>query len=170
MCGDKMSDIIVAGGCFWGVEEYYRRLKGIVSTQVGYVNGSKDNLTYQEVCLQKYQAIEAVKLCYDENVISLEKILDHLFRIIDPTSLDKQGNDIGISYRVGAYYENEKDKEIIEKFIFKKQNEYLDKIVFEVKSVKTFSKAEDYHQEYLMKNNGGYCHVDFSLIRSDELK
>lgn len=165
-----MKEIIVAGGCFWGVEEYYRRLKGIEKTEVGYVNGTKDDLTYEEVCSQKYQAIEAVKLQYDASVISLEKIMEHLFRIIDPTSLDKQGNDIGISYRVGAYYENEEDREVIESFVASQRKNYNDNIVFEIRPVINFVNAEEYHQEYLVKNPMGYCHVNFGKIREEELK
>lgn len=161
-------EIVVAGGCFWGVEEYYRRLKGIIDTEVGYVNGCRDNLTYEEVCSQKYQAIEGVRLKYDEAVITLAKILEHLFRIIDPTSLDKQGGDIGHSYRVGAYYTNEDDRDIIEDFVFEQDKNYEKEIVFEVVKLKLFTSAEDYHQEYLVNNPNGYCHVDFTKIRDNE--
>ncbi|MDL2211949.1 peptide-methionine (S)-S-oxide reductase MsrA [Erysipelotrichaceae bacterium OttesenSCG-928-M19] len=165
-----MEEIIVAGGCFWGVAEYYNRLKGIEKSIAGYVNGTKDNLTYEEVCSQKYQAIEAIKLSYDEEIISPEKILEHLFRIIDPTSLDKQGNDIGMSYRVGAYYDNDKDKTIIENFVKEQQVNYAKEIVFEIKPVLRFNDAEEYHQDYLIKNPHGYCHVNFNKIAKAELK
>lgn len=165
-----MKEIIVAGGCFWGVEEYYRRLKGIVATKTGYVNGTKDDISYEEVCSQKYKAIEAVRINYNESIISLEKILDHLFRIIDPTSLDKQGNDIGVSYRVGAYFNDDATRIILESFVESRRSDYLSPIIFEVKQVENFVVAEEYHQKYLINNPMGYCHVDFSKIRQNELK
>lgn len=165
-----MKEIVVAGGCFWGVEEYYRRLKGIGETKVGYVNGLKDDISYEEVCSQKYQAIEAVQIQYDESVITLENIMNHLFRIIDPTSLDKQGNDIGMSYRVGAYYDNDDDKKTIELYVNNQKDKYEKEIVFEIKPLDSFVKAEDYHQDYLVNNPTGYCHVDFSKIKASELK
>lgn len=165
-----MKKIVVAGGCFWGVEEYYKRIKGIEKTRVGYTNSTKENITYKEVCTQRYDAIETVELIYDENTIDLNKILELLFRIIDPTSLDRQGGDIGKSYRVGAYYENNLDKEIIEKFVFSQEGNYDRDIVFEIAPLKSFIEAEEYHQKYLVKNPTGYCHVDFSKIKPEEMK
>lgn len=162
--------IVVAGGCFWGVEEYYKRIKGILKTRVGYINSTKDEISYEEVCTQQYDAIEAVEVEYDNEVINLEKILELLFRIIDPTSLDKQGGDIGKSYRVGAYYTNEQEKEVIESFVSKQRPSYNKEIVFEIAPLKSFIEAEEYHQQYLDKNPQGYCHVDFSKINKSELK
>lgn len=166
-----MKEIIVAGGCFWGVEEYYKRLKGISKTCVGYANSnSLTNNTYEVTCTGAHNAVEAVAVEYDENVITLEKILEHLFRIIDPTSLNKQAEDEGVQYRVGAYYTNDVDKDIILEFVEKQKSNYKDEIVFEVLEVMNFFSAEDYHQKYLENNPTGYCHVDFSKIREDELK
>ncbi|MDR1781466.1 MAG: peptide-methionine (S)-S-oxide reductase MsrA [Bacilli bacterium] len=165
-----MKKIYVAGGCFWGVQHYFNLIKGIISSEVGYANGSKDNLTYEEVCSQKYDAIEAVELVYDESIISLNKILELLFRIIDPTSLDKQGGDIGHSYRVGAYYVYQDDFKVIEDFVFNQEKNYDKEIVFEVKPLQSFVKAENYHQDYLVKNPFGYCHVDMNKIKKEELK
>ena len=165
-----MEEIYVAGGCFWGVEEYYKRLKGIVDTKVGYINGSKDDLTYEEVRSQNFDAIECVVVTYDKNVISLKMILDHLFRMIDPTSLDKQDVDEGKSYRVGAYYQNDEQKQIINDFVDEQRPNYDKEIVFEVKAVDRFNDAEDYHQEYLIKNPTGFCHVDFNKIKKEEMK
>lgn len=165
-----MAKIVIAGGCFWGVEEYFRRLEGVNETKVGYVNGTKANLTYQEVCSSQYQAREGVEIIYDEKVLSLEKILEHLFRIIDPTSLDKQGGDIGISYRTGIYFENKEEEKIALDFIFKQEANYNKDIVVEVEKLERFDAAEDYHQMYLVKNPGGYCHVDFNKIKQEELK
>ncbi|WP_423364134.1 peptide-methionine (S)-S-oxide reductase MsrA [Mycoplasma sp. P36-A1] len=165
-----MKRIVVAGGCFWGVEEYFRRLKGVEKTSVGYVNGTKYKLTYEEVCSGVFQAKEGVEIFYDENIIDLNKILEHLFRIIDPTSLDKQGNDVGVSYRTGVYYTDINDKTIIDNFIMNEQAKYNKPIVVEVELENGFFHAEDYHQAYLVKNPSGYCHVNFSKINENELK
>ena len=165
-----MKETYVAGGCFWGVEEYYKRLKGIETTTVGYVNGIKDDLSYEEVRSQQYEAIECVYLTYDEKQISLEKILEHLFRFIDPTSLDKQDVDEGKSYRVGTYYINDEQAKIMNDFVDKQRPNYDKEVVFEVMPMVRFTNAEDYHQDYLMKNPTGFCHVDFKKINDDEKK
>lgn len=165
-----MKKIVIAGGCFWGVEAYFLKVKGIKSARVGYVNASKENITYEEVCSQQYQAIEGVELTYDPLQISLTKILELLFRIINPTSLDAQGPDIGYSYRVGAYYTNEEDKQIISEFINKMQPKYHYEIVFENEPLISFIQAEDYHQDYLTKNPLGYCHVNFNVLNKEDLK
>jgi len=165
-----MKEIVVAGGCFWGVEEFYRRAKGIIDTQVGYAQGHKEDATYQEVCASTTGHTEVVKLTYDETVISLEKVLELLFRIINPTSLNRQGNDIGPQYRSGVYYFSEEDKDIITTFIASKQPLYERKIQVEVEPVGLFIKAEDYHQLYLVKNPSGYCHVNMGLLKPEEKK
>lgn len=165
-----MKKIVVAGGCFWGVEAYFQKVKGIEKTIVGYVNSDIKNISYEQVCSQQYHAIEGVLLEYNPNVISLEKIMQLLFRVINPTSLDRQGYDIGYSYRVGAYYEDEKDAQIINEFLNEVKNEYQKPIVFEVKPLKNFTIAEEYHQDYLEKNPGGYCHINFNVLKPEEKK
>src|SRR5690554_199881 len=105
--------LILAGGCFWGVEAYYQKLKGIVTTNVGYANGNIENPTYEQVCSGVATHAEVVEVIYNSNEITLEKVLEHFFRMINPFSLNKQGNDIGIQYRSGLYYENNDDKKII---------------------------------------------------------
>lgn len=165
-----MKKIVLAGGCFWGVEEFYRRIKGIVNTKVGYVNGNIENPTYEEVCSGEYEFREGVLITYDESVISLSKLLELLFRIIDPTSVDQQGEDKGISYRVGAYFESDEDYHIISEYINKVKDNYTEKIVFENIKLGSFYDAELYHQQYLAKNINGYCHVNFNVINKDELK
>lgn len=165
-----MKQIILAGGCFWGVEAYYKQLKGIINTEVGYTDGFLENPTYQDLVNHRTDHVEAVLLEYDENIISLTKILEHLFRFIDPTSKYKQGGDIGIQYRTGVYYNELEEKKEIEKFINLKQVEYEDDIVVEVKLQSTFWKAEEYHQDYLDKNPKGYCHVDLGLVKEGEKK
>lgn len=165
-----MKKIVVAGGCFWGVEEYYRRLKGIVNTRVGYAQGLIKNPSYQEVCTGQTRHAEVCELEYDETVISLEKVLEHLFRIVDPTSLNKQGHDVGTQYRVGVYFIDPKDEERIQAYYDKKASEYSKPLVMELEALREFYDAETYHQKYLVKNPGGYCHVNMKLIKDDEKK
>ena len=165
-----MKEIILAGGCFWGVEAYFQRLNGVEKTIVGYTDGKTENPSYKEVCSGETNHAEACKILYDEKIISLEKILEHFFRIIDPTSLNRQGHDIGTQYRTGVFYNSIEDKEIIEKFIENKKSEYSNPIVVDVKEEKRFWNAEEYHQNYLIKNPGGYCHVNLDIIKPDEIK
>lgn len=164
-------EIILAGGCFWGVEAYYQRLNGVLSTKVGYVNGNLANPRYEDLLSKKATHAEAVYLEYEDTLISLEKILEHLFRFIDPFSINQQGNDIGLQYRTGIYYLDETDLPKINKFLDNEQERYYRKrIVVEVEKNRGFYPAEEYHQNYLLKNPFGYCHVDLGLIRKDEKK
>lgn len=156
-----MKTIYLAGGCFWGVEEYFSRIKGVTDTTVGYANSDTENPTYEQICEHKVNAIETLKLAFDENVVSLETILDNFFEIIDPTSVDKQGEDKGHQYRTGIYYENEDYVSIINNKISTEQLKYEDKIVVEVCKLTNFFDAEEYHQDYLKKNPNGYCHIKF---------
>ncbi len=165
-----MSKIVLAGGCFWGVEAYYQRLKGIEKTKCGYANGIIENPSYTQVKTGSTEFVEAVEIYYDDSIISFENLLEHLFRFIDPTSLNKQGGDIGTQYRTGIYYENEADKERALKFIAAKQKFYKKPIVVEVKPLLNFYEAEEYHQKYLDKNPMGYCHVNLNLIKPEEKK
>lgn len=165
-----MKKIVVAGGCFWGVEEYYRRLKGIEKTRVGYAQGITENPSYEEVCSGLTRHAEVCELVYDENLIPLTKILEHLFRFIDPTSLNRQGHDKGTQYRVGVFYEEPSDEPVIKTYIASRQPEYKAPIVLEVQELGRFYDAETYHQQYLIKNPGGYCHVNMGLIKKAEMK
>ena len=165
-----MKQIGLAGGCFWGVEAYFKRIKGIIQTKVGYTDGTTINPSYQEVCTGRTYHVEACELIYDEQVISLEKILKHLFSIIDPTVLNRQGNDVGTQYRTGIYYEDESDAQVIRDFIQKEQANYEQMIVVEVKKQTTFYDAEEFHQDYLTKNPMGYCHVNLYRIPKEDLK
>lgn len=152
--------IYLAGGCFWGVEGYFKKLPGVYETEVGYANGNTENTDYANVAATDHA--ETVKVCYDKSVISLEEILLHYFRIIDPLSVNRQGNDIGRQYRTGVYYIDDTDSKIIDK-IFSYEEELHGPIAVEKSALKNFIKAEDYHQDYLDKNPGGYCHIDISL-------
>lgn len=154
-----MKEIVFAGGCFWGIEEYFSRIEGVVDTKVGYANGAKVDPTYEEVCRGNTGHAEVCDIKYDENIISLEELLDKFWQVIDPTVMNRQGNDIGHQYRTGIFYIDERDKDIILKSKEKEQNKYKNQIVTEIKPLVCFYEAEEYHQKYLKKNPGGYCHI-----------
>lgn len=166
----KKKQIVVAGGCFWGVQEYYRRLKGIQKTKVGYAQGFFINPCYSQVTTGVTKHAEVVFLDYDPAIISLENILEHLFRMIDPTSLNKQGGDRGTQYRTGVYFIDDEDQPLVQAYLEKRQKDYTRPLVVENEKLTAFYDAEDYHQDYLIKNHDGYCHVDFSLIKENEKK
>ncbi len=157
-----MKEIVLAGGCFWGVEEYMSRIDGVLDTKVGYANGNTENPTYEEVCTNTTGYAEACYIKFDENILSLEELLNRFWKIINPTIQNRQGPDIGSQYRTGIYYIDEKDLEIINKTKEEQQEKYKDSIVTEIEPLKVFYNAEEYHQKYLKKNPGGYCHIDLS--------
>lgn len=157
-----MREIYLAGGCFWGVEEYMSRINGVVATAVGYANGLTENPTYEQVCTGTTGHAETTYIKYDENIISLEELLNRFWRIIDPTILNRQGPDIGNQYRTGIYYIDSADLDAINKTLNEQKTKYDKPIVTEVTELKSFYDAEEYHQDYLKKNPGGYCHIDLS--------
>ena len=159
-------EIWLAGGCFWGVEEYFTRIEGVLGTSVGYANGMTENPGYYDI--PRTGHVETVLVVYDTDSTSLETVLTYYFKIIDPTILNRQGPDVGIQYRKGIYYEDETDKEIIEKVLSEEQMKYDKPIVTEVKKLEHYYPAEEYHQEYLKKNPGGYCHIDMSILDEEE--
>ena len=154
-----MKEIVLAGGCFWGVEEFLSRINGVIKTDVGYANGNTLNPTYEDVCYKNTYFAEVCKVTYDENTLSLQNLLKKFFTIINPTSLNIQGNDVGSQYRTGIYYLDEKDIPIIQSIKKEEQTKYSKTIVTEVKPLRNYYKAEDYHQNYLKKNPNGYCHI-----------
>lgn len=154
-----MKEIVLAGGCFWGIEEYMSRITGVKETKVGYANGHKERPSYEEVCYSNTGHAEACFIKYDENVISLEALLDKFWAVIDPTSFNRQGNDVGSQYRTGIYYIDEGDLDTIKDSMEREQVKHKIKIVTEVEPLKCFYEAEEYHQRYLKKNPGGYCHI-----------
>lgn len=165
-----MKKIWLAGGCFWGVEAYFRQLKGVLATIVGYGQGDMDQPSYSQVCSGMTGHTEICQITYDETVLPIRTLLDHFFRIIDPTTLNRQGPDRGTQYRTGIYYEDENEYEIIADFIRTKQTLYNEPIVVEVEPLIKFFPAEEYHQSYLQKNPGGYCHVNLGLAKPEEQK
>ena len=159
-----MREIYFAGGCFWGVEEYFSRIPGVLDAQSGYANGNTDNPTYQEVCSNTTGFAETVRVTYEPDVVSLRTLVEQYFKIIDPTSVNRQGNDVGTQYRTGVYYLNADDQPVLEAAFATQRTRHGGTIATELKPLANFYAAEEYHQDYLRKNPGGYCHVDFSSL------
>ena len=153
--------IYLAGGCFWGLEAYMQKLNGVEDAISGYANGKTENPSYYD--LKTSGHAETVKVLYNQEIISLEDILAHYLRVVNPVSINKQGNDVGTQYRTGIYYTDEAEKAIIENVLAKEQTKHDKPIAIEVEPLKQFYDAEEYHQDYLEKNPGGYCHIDLSL-------
>lgn len=157
-----MKKIVLGGGCFWGVEKFFAMIPGVINTEVGYANGKTENPTYEEVCYKDTGFAEVCYITYDENLVSLDILLDKYWSIIDPTTLNRQAGDIGTQYRSGIYYINESDLDIINKSKRKIQEQYREPIVTEVRPLEKYYSAEEYHQNYLEKNPNGYCHIKFN--------
>lgn len=158
--------IYLAGGCFWGLEAYFQRIEGVVDAVSGYANGKTKNPTYEDVSHRNTGHAETIKVVYDPEKLSLQDILQYYFRVIDPTSLDKQGNDRGKQYRTGVYYTDPAEQSVIAQALADEQKKYQQKIVVENKPLLHFYQAEEYHQDYLVKNPNGYCHID--IRKADE--
>ena len=154
-----MKKIVLAGGCFWGVEEFLSRIPGVINTEVGYANGRTENPTYEDVCYKNTYFAEVWKVEYDENKVTLETLLKEYWSIVDPTTLNRQGPDVGSQYRTGIYYTSEEDLPTIIKSKEENQKNYDKKIVTEITPLVNYYKAEEYHQKYLKKNPNGYCHI-----------
>lgn len=153
-----MAEIYLAGGCFWGLEEYFSRISGVMQTSVGYANGQVETTNYQ--LIKETDHAETVQVVYDEKVVSLREILLYYFRVIDPLSVNQQGNDRGRQYRTGIYYKDEEDLPTINTVVREQELLIGRKIAVEVEKLRHYIFAEDYHQDYLKKNPGGYCHID----------
>ena len=153
-----MAEIYLAGGCFWGLEEYFSRISGVLQTSVGYANGQVETTNYQ--LIKETDHAETVQVIYDEKVVSLREILLYYFRVIDPLSVNQQGNDRGRQYRTGIYYLEEADLPTINTVVREQELLIGRKIAVEVEKLRHYILAEDYHQDYLKKNPGGYCHID----------
>lgn len=154
--------ICLAGGCFWGTEAYLRKLPGVLRTQVGYANSRVADPGYELVCSGTTGAAEAVMVEYDADVLPLSLLLDAFFRSIDPTSVNRQGNDRGTQYRSGIYWADGADRTAIRRAIERAQAQHDAPIVTEAARLENFAPAEDYHQDYLQKNPSGYCHVNLA--------
>lgn len=155
--------IHLAGGCFWGVEAYFQRIPGVIDAVSGYANGTTENPRYEDVIHRNTGHAETVRVTWDADRLSLQDILQYYFRVIDPTSLNKQGNDRGTQYRTGVYYTNPEHRAVIQAALDAEQKKYAQPLVVENLPLKQFFLAEEYHQDYLAKNPNGYCHIDVSL-------
>ena len=161
----KCETIYLAGGCFWGVEAYFQKITGVLSTEVGYANGRSDKTSYHE--LSETGHAETLKLSYDAYKISLREILEHYWRIIDPYTLDRQGPDTGRQYRTGIFYEaeDEESAKTAKRFLEEKEKQLPEgkRIRVQLEKLENWIPAEEYHQDYLQKNPDGYCHLDLGL-------
>ena len=159
-----MKEIYLAGGCFWGTEHFFKQIRGVIETEVGFANGHTENPTYQEVYTDKTGFAETVLVKYNPDVVSLEFLLQMFFVAIDPTSLNKQGHDEGTRYRTGIYYTDSADLAIINKVYEAEQQKYAQPFAVERLPLENYYPAEDYHQDYLDKNPDGYCHLPLELF------
>lgn len=155
-----------AAGCFWGVEAYFQRVKGVLNTSVGYTGGVGKEPSYEEVCTGKTNHAESVEIEYDPKIVTYERLLHHFFKLHDPTTPNRQGNDVGTQYRSVIFYHTPEQKTAAEKAKaeLEASGKYKRPIVTQILPETKFYKAEDYHQDYLIKNPDGYCHVDLSNV------
>lgn len=158
-----LKEIVLAGGCFWGVEEYIRHIDGVEDTQAVYANGRDKHPTYEKVCRQDTGFVEAVYVRYNPKQVSLKTLIERFFRIIDPLSLNRQGNDVGSQYRTGVYYIDKADLPVLKEVFEIEQGKHTKKIVTELQMLENVYPAEEYHQKYLQKNPQGYCHINLDL-------
>jgi len=163
----KTETAIFAAGCFWGTEAYFRALPGVLSTEVGYSGGTTVDPTYEEVCTGRTGHAESLQVVFDPSKIGYVTLLKHFFRMHDPTSLNRQGGDVGTQYRSAVFYAGPEQRRIAEETVasLSKSGRYGRPVVTQVAPAGPFYPAEDYHQDYLEKNPGGYCHVDLGLLK-----
>ena len=153
-----MSTVYLAGGCFWGMQKFFDQFDGVLNTEVGYANGPDTAPSYEEVCKNSGHA-ETLRIDFDENKITLTEILNYFFMVIDPLSVNRQGNDSGIQYRTGIYYTDESHLSEIRSVYRTEEEKAGAKLAVELEELRNFFPAEEYHQKYLEKNPGGYCHI-----------
>ena len=160
-----MKEIYFAGGCFWGTEHYIGLIEGVVRTEVGYANGSVTDPTYQQVYTDRTGHVECVKVTYDSSIISLAMLCRLFFRSINPLSINRQGDDCGTRYRTGIYWTDENDRNAVEQVYAEVELSYGEALAVEKGPLMVFYPAEEYHQDYLIKNPDGYCHLSLSTMK-----
>ena len=160
-------EIYLAGGCFWGTQKFFDQFDGVLETEVGYANGPTKAPSYEAVCASSGHA-ETVRIVYDDEVIRLPQLIGDYFLTIDPLSYHRQGMDMGIQYRTGVYYTDEKDLPALEECFIQEQKKYSRKMEVELLPLENFYPAEEYHQKYLDKNPDGYCHIPKRLLNLRE--
>jgi peptide methionine sulfoxide reductase msrA/msrB len=153
-------EIVLAGGCFWGLEKYFQEIEGVLETQVGFANGKTQAPSYEDVCYRNTGHAEVVDIVYDSEIVSLAFLLEMYYQVIDPTILNRQGPDTGTQYRTGIYFIDSEDQAVIADSLANLQKKYRDKVVVELKPLENFYLADESHQKYLDKHPGGYCHID----------
>ncbi|GHS90038.1 peptide methionine sulfoxide reductase MsrA [Synergistales bacterium] len=154
-----MKTIYLAGGCFWGLQKYISMIPGVVKTRAGYANGSTVAPTYEDVCNNNTGHAETIEVIYDEKILPLTKLLDLYAEVVDPTSRNRQGMDIGTQYRTGIYCTDESDEAIVRGWSASLGETLTRPVAIECEPLRQFYLAEDYHQDYLDKNPNGYCHI-----------
>ncbi|MEI7433172.1 MAG: peptide-methionine (S)-S-oxide reductase MsrA [Methanomicrobiales archaeon] len=159
--GKGLRKATFAAGCFWGVEAVFRKMKGVISTRVGYTGGQLENPTYRDVCTGTTGHAEAVEIRYDPAIVSFGQLLAEFFRIHDPTTPDRQGPDYGSQYRSAIFYHDDSQREAAESSIIQveKSGRYRQPVVTQVIPAREFFEAEEYHQQYFEKNKGARCHI-----------
>ncbi len=162
-----MEQAIFAAGCFWGIQYYFDQVPGVIKSTVGYTGGHTENPSYEDVCSHTTGHAEATLIEFDPKVVTYEELLIHLFRIHDPTQLNRQGPDIGDSYRSAIFYTNDNQRQIAEDYIsqISMSIENKEPIVTEVTKLAKFYEAEDYHQKYTERTGRGMCHVAYEPIK-----
>ena len=161
-----MKTVYLAGGCFWGTQKFFDQFDGVVRTEVGYANGPEeaDSPTYQDVCNNSGHA-ETVLIEFDEEKISLAELLRYYFMVIDPVSVNRQGHDAGIQYRTGIYYTDPEMLPVIREICSEVSDKIGAPLAVDVGPLVNYYPAEEYHQKYLDKNPGGYCHIPSAFLR-----
>lgn len=154
-----MKEIYLAGGCFWGAQKYLASIQGVTATSVGYANGRTQNPSYEQVCHNNTGHAETVRVEYDETRLPLEFLLEIFYHAIDPTTKNRQGGDTGVQYRTGIYYTNPADEAVINASLQALQNKLGVPVAIEAAPLDNYFPAEEYHQNYLDNNPGGYCHI-----------
>ena len=163
-----MQTIYLAGGCFWGTQRFFDQFPGVKRTQVGYANGRTEAPSYEDVRYRNTGHAETVRIDFDESLISLEKLLDYYFLTVDPLSVNRQGEDEGTQYRTGVYYTDESLLPAIRQRMAVEEEKVGAPLAVEVLPLENFWLAEEYHQKYLVKNPGGYCHIPAALMHLAE--
>lgn len=164
-----MKEIHFAGGCFWGAERYLQLIPGVVRTEVGFANGNTPDPTYEQVYTDATGYAETVRVQYDPAVVSLRFLTGLFFKAIDPLSLNRQGHDVGTRYRTGIYWSDPADEAVVRAVAQEVARELGQPLAVELEPLRNFFPAEEYHQNYLVKNPGGYCHLSpvlFELARN----
>lgn len=157
-------EIYLAGGCFWGTEHFIKQIQGVISTETGFANGHTENPTYKQVYTDTTGYAETVKVVYDADVLNLELLIQLYFKAIDPTSLNKQGEDEGTRYRTGIYYTSDIDLPVIMQVFNEVAKDFIQPLAVEVLPLQNYYPADEYHQDYLDKHPDGYCHLSPALF------